>query len=77
MKDITLTADEYLIEAARRRASAEGSTLNDQFRLWLKSYAAPQTKADGAMQVIDEIRSKLDGGGTGGRKFPRDEMNER
>ena len=77
MKNITLTADDYLIEAARQRASAERTTLNEQFRLWLKSYAAPRSKADEAMLVIDEIRSKLAGGGTGGHKFTRDEMNER
>ncbi len=77
MKNITLTADDYLIEAARQRASAERTTLNEQFRLWLKSYAAPQSKADEAMAVIDEIRFKLDGAGTGGRKFTRNEMNER
>lgn len=74
MKNITLTADDYLIEAARQRASAERTTLNEQFRLWLKSYAAPRSSVDEAMAVIDEIRARS---GTQGRKFTRDEMNER
>ena len=39
MKNITFSADEHLIEAARRRASSENTTLNEQFRLWLESYA--------------------------------------
>ena len=37
MKNITLSADQDLIEAARRRASAERPTLNAQFRLWLQA----------------------------------------
>ncbi|MEO7255443.1 MAG: hypothetical protein ABIZ64_14535 [Casimicrobium sp.] len=80
MKNITLTADDYLIEAARARAAAERTTLNEQFRAWLKSYAAPQRNADDAMAAIDAITAQLkaDGSiGTGGRKFTRDEMNER
>ena len=32
MKNITLSADESLIEAARQRAVAERTTLNAQFR---------------------------------------------
>ena len=35
MKNITLSADEGLIEAARERARTEHTTLNEQFRLWL------------------------------------------
>ena len=35
MKNITLSADEGLIEAARERELAEHTTLNEQFRLWL------------------------------------------
>lgn len=42
MKYITLSADEMVIEAARQRAAAENSTLDDQFRHWLNSYAGPE-----------------------------------
>ena len=38
MKNITLSADENLIEAARQRAVSEHTTLNEQFRLWLNNY---------------------------------------
>ena len=40
MKNITLSAEDHLIAAARQRAAAEHTTLNEQFRLWLLSYAA-------------------------------------
>ena len=42
MKNITMTADEALIEAARERARSENTTLIEQFRLWLASYARKQ-----------------------------------
>ena len=74
MKNITLSADEKLIEAARARARAEHTTLNEQFRRWLADYAGRKQRADEAMAVIERISSYAR---TGGRKFTRDEMNER
>jgi len=74
MKNITLSADDDLIEAARNRARAEHTTLNEQFRQWLAAYVQRQSRADAAMAVIEDLRGKLK---TGGRRFTRDEMNER
>lgn len=74
MKNITLSADEALIEAARERARSEGTTLNAQFRHWLSDYARSERRAEEAMAVVRELRGKVR---TGGRKFTRDEMNER
>jgi len=74
MKNITLSADDKLIEAARARARAEQTTLNEQFRRWLEDYVNQQQQAEEAMAVIHELQSKVR---TGGRKFTRDEMNER
>ena len=73
MKNITLSADEGLIEAARERARAEHTTLNEQFRRWLKDYARREQQADEAMAVIRELRGKV----RVGRKLKREEMNER
>lgn len=74
MKNITLSADEALIEAARARAHAEHTTLNEQFRRWLNDYARREQQAAEAGAVIDSLRGYVR---TGGRKFTRDEMNER
>ena len=74
MKNITLSADDRLIEAARERARAEHTTLNEQFRRWLADYASQEKQADAAMALIEELRTQVC---TGGRKFTRDEMNER
>ena len=72
-KNITFSADEALIDEAREAARADNTTLNEQFRLWLEQYAR-RRQAQKAMQVIAELQGKIN---TGGRKFTRDEMNER
>ncbi len=74
MKNITLSADENLIEAARARAQTEGTTLNEKFRLWLDGYVGRRQQADAAIATIRALRGRL---ATGGRKFTRGEMNER
>ncbi|MDA3933055.1 MAG: hypothetical protein PF630_01795 [Gammaproteobacteria bacterium] len=73
MKNITLSADEHLIEAARRRALAEHTTLNEQFRQWLADYARKQDQLRRFDQSMEELRGKLHVGG----KLSRDEMNAR
>jgi len=72
MKNITLTADENLIAAARERARSENTTLNEQFRVWLTSYAHKHR-----MQQYETVMAGLRGELVVGRKLSRDEMNER
>lgn len=73
MKNITLSAEERLIEAARERARSENTTLNEQFRQWLAGYA----DAAGRLQRYDALMPALRGQVKVGRKLNRDEMNER
>jgi hypothetical protein len=73
VKNITLSADEKLIEAARERARAEHTTLNDQFRRWLADYARHRERMQRYDQVVSDLRGKV----RIGRKLTRDEMNER
>lgn len=72
MKNITLSADEELIESARARR--ERTTLNEQFRRWLADYARQEQRAGEAVAVIRKLQGYVR---TGGRTFTRDEMNER
>lgn len=74
MKNITLSADDKLIEAARERARAEQTTLNEQFRRWLADYVRQEQQTGSAMTLVEELRGQVR---TGGRKFTRNEMNER
>ena len=72
MKNVTLSADADLIEAAREQARSENSTLNKQFRLWLAQYARKQR-----MKRYEEVMAGLRGKLVVGHKLTRDEMNER
>jgi molybdenum-dependent DNA-binding transcriptional regulator ModE len=73
MKNITLSADEKLIEAARKRAQSEHTTLNEKFQRWLEEY----THQEDRMRRYDEIVSTVKGTVRIGQKLSRDEMNER
>ena len=73
MKNITLSADEHLLEAAHKYAAVENTTLNAKFRQWLEDYTQRQQRADRAMATIRELQGKIS---TDGYKFTRDEMNE-
>lgn len=73
MKNITLSADEKIIAAARARARSEHTTLNEQFREWLATYARERDRIQKYDAVIAELKGKV----RVGRKLSRDEMNER
>jgi len=72
MKNVTLSADENLIEKARLVARSHHSTLNSAFRQWLEDYVA----RSGAAGDFDRLMARL-GRVEAGRQFTRDEMNER
>ena len=74
MKNITLSADEKLIEAARERAREQHTTLNAEFRRWLEQYCGRQERLAAHRALMDDLRERVN---TGGRRFTRDEMNER
>jgi len=72
-RNITFRADEALIEEARKVAREEDTTLNEQFRLWLRGYAHKRRAARGR-EVMERMGTYVS---TGGRKLTRDELNER
>lgn len=72
MKNITLSADEDLIEQARLVARARRKTLNTAFREWLLQFTAQAGNAQEVEAVMRRL-SHL----AAGRRFTRDEMNER
>jgi hypothetical protein len=74
MRNITLSADERLIEQARERASRERSTLNEEFRRWLAEYASGDRGAERAMRTVRELQKRIR---LTGLPMSRDELNER
>ena len=74
MKNVTLSAEENLIESAREVARAQNTTLNQAFREWLETYTKPVNAVDRYEALMHRIRES---GVKAGRTFTRDEMNER
>jgi hypothetical protein len=73
MKNITFSADERLIEAARQEARRRKTTLNAEFREWLARYGRqPQQRLRNYRQLMDSMAEV-----SIGRRFSRDEMNAR
>lgn len=46
IRNITLSADEQLIARARQQAFNRGTTLNEEFRQWLASFADQESSGD-------------------------------
>jgi predicted transcriptional regulator len=74
MKNITLSAEEDLIENARSLAHRHDTTLNQMFRDWLAELAARQER--GRQAQVDALFDRMLGQVNAGRKFTREEMNE-
>jgi hypothetical protein len=77
LKNITFSADDALIEAARALARAEKTTLNEKVRGWLEAYVRDKTEGERRVAAFRDVMEKLKHIDSGGRKFTRDEMNER
>ena len=74
MKNITLSADEKLIERARAVASTRHTTLNQLFRDWLQSLDSDRERLSRHRRFMDTVKGDVS---VGHRRFSREEMNER
>lgn len=72
VRNITLSAEEELIERARMRAIREKTTLNAAFREWLARYAGAGTTGKEYRDLMKRLRHVRPG-----RHFSREELNER
>lgn len=71
-QNITFNADKLDIDRAREEAQSQNTTLHELFRDWLRGIAGRRSRAQeyrGLMQELREVNA--------GRKFTREEMNER
>lgn len=72
MKNVTLSAQDQLLDAARKKATREDTTLNQLFREWLAQYVERQQSEQEFDRLMARLAYvKLD------RKYSRDEMNQR
>ena len=64
MKNVTLSADNTLIEQARALARLRGTTLNEEFRKWLASYSSEDVgglKLAQTRAMLDELAAPIVG----------------
>jgi len=75
MKNITLSADEQLIEKARSEAARRGKSLNQLIRDYLEDLAGDRSQT----AEFDRLRelSEHSGGHRRDWRFDRDELHER
>lgn len=72
VKNVTLSVQEHVLQAARARAAQEQRTLNQVFREWIRGYARQDQRAPDYSQLMRELRYAQTGG-----TWTRDERNER
>ena len=73
MRNITLRAEENLIEQARLVAKSQNKTLNTLFREWLEQFTAQA----GNVGEYDALMERLRHVKVGRQRFSRDKMDER
>lgn len=72
LKNITLSTDDKLLQKAREKALKNKKTLNMLFREWLEEYTrdnSNQLNYKELMKHLEHVKV--------GRKFSREELNER
>jgi predicted transcriptional regulator len=72
MRNVTLSAEDELVDRARLVARQRHTTLNEAFREWLRQF----TSSESNVEAFDDLMERLKGVNAG-RHFTRDEMNER
>ena len=71
VKNITLSVEEVLIVKARQKAHKQNKTLNQIFREWMERFVGDSANTDYKTLLAQMSHVKA------GKKFSRDEMNER
>lgn len=72
LKNITFSARAELIQKAREKAQKNKTTLNNEFREWLSRFVQSEARTVDFDSFMERLRYVEPG-----RKFTREEMNER
>jgi hypothetical protein len=71
LQNITFSAEHELIELARARARASKTTLNEEFRNWLRQFANARRDEEWYFEFMNQFI-----GIEAGRKFSREDFYE-
>jgi hypothetical protein len=72
LKNITLSADDILIEEARQKAQKQKKTLNTLFREWLLQYLQREKGTHDYHKLMQRLKHVRSGG-----PYSRESLNER
>jgi len=72
LTNVTLSAEQRLIERARKKAALQNRSLNAAFREWLEQYADGGDASEAYRNLMERLSYARPG-----RTFTREEMNER
>ena len=72
IRNITLSADEILINQARQKAEQEKTSINKLFREWIAKYVNRDNVGNNYDRLMESLATV-----NSGKKFTREEMNER
>jgi predicted transcriptional regulator len=72
MRNVTLSAEDHLIDRAREVAREQHKTLNELFREWLAQVSGVSDAGEEYRELMNSL-SYVDAG----RHFTREELNER
>lgn len=76
MTKLTIAMDERVLERARSRASQQGTSLDALVRSYVESFAGGEEGREQAVKNLLDLSRKTEGG-SGGRRWTRDELHER
>ena len=76
MVKLTIAMDRRLLERTRSRASQQGTSLDTLLRSYVETYAGGEEDREHAVKNLLDLSRKTEGG-SGGRRWTRDELYER
>ena len=76
MTTLTIAMDERILERARSRASRQGTSLDALVRSYVESFANGEEERKQAVKNLLDLSRRTEGG-SGGRRWTRDELHER
>lgn len=76
MVKLTISMDKQVLERARSRASQQGTSLDTLLRSYVETYAGGEEEREQAVKNLLDLSRKTEGG-SGGRRWTRDELHER
>lgn len=76
MVNLTIAMDERILERARSKASQQGTSLDILVRSYVESFANGEEGREQAVKSLLDLSRKTEGG-SGGRRWTRDELHER